>query len=603
MNMPHELLPSLVLYPLIAGAVCLILPDKVKNIIKIFAFLVTLACLAGTTFIFLKKPVSWQAFDLNILVADNLSGFVGLAVAFFASLIALYSCSFIKISFGRYFGYFLISLGASLGVVFANDLLALLLFWGLLAAMLYLMVNLKDTPEAAAAAKKALIIIGGTDALMMFGIALLWLVTGTFSMDKIQLPLNGIMNIAAFACLLAASFAKSGVMPFHSWLPDVAEEAPATVSAFLPASLDKLLGIYLLARISLNIFVMNKFSNLVLLAVGSMTIVFAVTIALVQHDFKRLLGYHAVSQVGYMVLGIGTGSAIGIAGGLFHMLNNAIYKSCLFLNGGAVEKKTGTSDLAEMGGLAKYMPITFASCLVASLAISGVPPFNGFVSKWMIYQGIIGLASPKNPLWIVWLVSAMFGSALTVASFMKLLHASFMGRASKDYSTVKEAGPAMTIPMILLAILCAVFGIFSFSIPLSIFIIPSIGKSVSYSGIWDPAAATVLLILGLLLGLAVYLFLKPRTFRSVKAFVGGEDADGLGRISGVDFYETIKSMDLFKFFYKNEEAKFFDVYEQGNKLLKPLTKAMQFFHNGILPTYMVWCLLGMVGMFLLMFMK
>jgi formate hydrogenlyase subunit 3/multisubunit Na+/H+ antiporter MnhD subunit len=112
--------------------------------------------------------------------------------------------------------------------------------------------------------------------------------------------------------------------------------------AYLPASLDKLLGIYLLARSALNLFVMNTVSNTILLTVGAVTIVLAVMIALVQHDMKRLLGFHAISQVGYMLIGIGTGNAIGIAGGIFHMFNNAVYKSCLFLGAGSVEKKTGT---------------------------------------------------------------------------------------------------------------------------------------------------------------------------------------------------------------------------------------------------------------------
>lgn len=128
--MLHDLLPRLVLYPLIAGIVCLILPDRIKNIVKAFAFLVTLACLAGTIFVFKIKPVSWQVGSDNILVADNLSAFVGLAVAFFAFLITVYSSAFIEKSFGRYFGYFLISLGASLGVAFASNFIVLLLFWG-----------------------------------------------------------------------------------------------------------------------------------------------------------------------------------------------------------------------------------------------------------------------------------------------------------------------------------------------------------------------------------------------------------------------------------------------------------------------------------------
>ena len=223
------------------------------------------------------------------------------------------------------------------------------------------MVTMRQTPAAAASAKKALIIIGGTDALMIFGIGLIWRLTGSFTMGGVSIALNGALPCIAYTSLAIASFAKAGAVPFHSWLPDVAEHGPASVTAYLPASLDKLLGIYLLARISLNLFVMNGISNTMLLVVGAITIIFAVAIALVQHDFKRLLGYHAVSQVGYMILGIGTANPVGIAGGLFHMLNNALYKSCLFLGAGAVEKRTGTSDLSDLGGLSKYMRCAPAS--------------------------------------------------------------------------------------------------------------------------------------------------------------------------------------------------------------------------------------------------
>jgi formate hydrogenlyase subunit 3/multisubunit Na+/H+ antiporter MnhD subunit len=111
--------------------------------------------------------------------------------------------------------------------------------------------------------------------------------------------------------------------------------------------------------------------------------------ALMQHDYKRLLGYHAVSQVGYMVLGFGIGTAIGFAAGLFHMINHAIYKSGLFLAAGAIERQTGKSDIGDLGGLSKVMPVTFAAAIIFAMSISGVPPFNGFASKWMIYQGII----------------------------------------------------------------------------------------------------------------------------------------------------------------------------------------------------------------------
>jgi NADH:ubiquinone oxidoreductase subunit 5 (subunit L)/multisubunit Na+/H+ antiporter MnhA subunit len=341
----------------------------------------------------------------------------------------------------------------------------------------------------------------------------------------------------------------------------------------------------------------------VLSLAGSVTIVVAVIIALVQHDMKRLLGYHAVSQVGYMVLGIGTGSVIGIAGGLFHMLNNAIYKSCLFLTAGAVEKRMHTTDMTKLGGLFKYMPATFVACLVASLSISGVPPFNGFVSKWMIYQGIIESASAKNPLWMVWLVAAMFGSALTVASFMKLLHAVFLGRSAEGFKGIKEAALSMTVPMGILAAACIVFGIFATAVPITLFIAPSLGKAITYCGMWDPMAVTALILVALGLGALAYMIMRPARFRTVDTFVGGEDVAKLDRVTGAEFYDTIRQLPRLGKLYRKEEEGSLDIYNTARRIIYYFTGKLARMHNGILPTYMVWCLLGMVGIFFVIFLR
>lgn len=601
--MLHNPLVLLIVGPIVGGAVCLALTDRAKVVIKTLVFLISLLAFAGTIVVFLKKPLIYNVDPYPLLLADNLSGFIALTVALFALLITIYSFGFIKRSFGRYFGYVLMTLGSSLGVAYADNMIVFVTFWGFLAVLLYLLVNIQGTDRAAASAKKALIIIGGTDAIMIFGIGLIWSMAGTFSFSKIHLTMTSPLNYFAYFSLALASFAKAGAMPFHSWLPDVAEDAPAPVTAYLPASLDKLLGIYLLAKASLSLFVMNGISNFLLAIVGSVTIVLAVIFALVQHDLKRLLGYHAVSQVGYMVLGIGTGNPIGIAGGLFHMLNHAIYKSCLFLSAGSVEERTGTTDLSKLGGLMKFMPATFSCFLIASLSISGIPPFNGFVSKWMVYQGIIASAGAKNPLWIVWLVAAMFGSALTVASFMKLLHAVFMGRPSKDFSNIKESGLSILFPMAILALLCCIFGIFAFSVPISIFIIPAIGKVIAYSGIWDPMLATALILTAIILGALSYFLFKPGIFRTASTFIGGEDVTKLERVSGVEFYDTIKDVGALKRLYKGEENKSLDIYTIGRKAIYFFTNPLQHLHNGILPTYLVWCLVGMAIMFFVIFLR
>lgn len=590
--------------PILTGLICLFISDKLKIITKFLAFAATLVIFAASIRIFIFKPLYWPPVPNPAFIVDNLSVMAALGISFFALLVTVYSFGFIERDNGRYFGYVLITLGSSLGVVFSNNFIILSIFWGILAATLYVLVNMKRTERAAASAKKSMIIIGGTDSLLIFGISLIWKLTGSFNMDQMHITISGPLPYFAFLSIAIAAFAKAGVVPFHSWLPDVAEDGPTPVTAYLPASLDKLVGIYFLARASLNIFVMNGVSNMILLITGALTVIYAVAIALVQHDFKRLLGYHAVSQVGYMVLGIGTANPIGIAGGLFHMLNHAVYKACLFLGAGNIEKRTKETDLDKLGGLAKYMPITFVCFFIASLSISGIPPFNGFVSKWMIYQGIIELGNNKNPLWIIWLIAAMFGSALTVASFMKLLHAVFLGRNAPSEGNLKEVGILMTLPVIILAATCVIFGIFAFSLPLSFLILPAIGKeAVSYIGIWDPGIATGLILIGILIGIVIYALIIPKKSRRVGVFIGGEDPDMLERVTGTDFYDTIKDIKVLHPLYAKEEARDLDIYDGGKKLVSLFTGILQNLHNGILPTYLVWCLLGMIGMFIILFLK
>ncbi|MCK4807494.1 MAG: hypothetical protein KAT09_07595, partial [Candidatus Aegiribacteria sp.] len=365
-----------------------------------------------------------MSFNLIIDALKNPNGFfastpLSLLCAAFAAMFfiftVIYSLKHMRGHTGlwRYYIYLLATFIATLGILFSTTFVLLLVLWGFLGLMLYLLINFGNNEETPESARKSLIIIGGTDVLLLLGIVLIWkIIAGDSGLSgflhlpfgNLGIPLTSRGPVIAYLCLASAAFAKAGAMPFHTWLPDTARDAPVPVTAYLPASLDKLLGIYFLARITLDVFQMNPTMNTILMALGSLTIMAAVMMALVQHDLKRLLGYHAVSQVGYMVLGIGTGNPVGIAGALFHMFNNTIYKSSLFLAGGEVERRTGTSDLSKLGGLVKAMPLVFVAFLIASLSISGVPPFNGFASKWMLYQGII-LSGGSGGLWVLWLVA------------------------------------------------------------------------------------------------------------------------------------------------------------------------------------------------------
>ena len=543
---------------------------------------------------------------------DSLNGFIGIAIGLFAILTLLYSVKFMAghRRLMEYYVCIILTAVASLLAVFSNHLIMLLASWGFLGLTLYLLINMGDD-KADAAAKKALIIVGGTDALMLLGIGIVYYLTGTFQMDKIKIPLSSsgfFLPLCAYLCIAVACFAKAGAMPFHSWIPDCAQSAPVPVVAYLPASLDKLLGIYLLARISLDLFVIdNAIISIILMLTGAFTIIAAVMMALVQHNMKRLLGYHAVSQVGYMILGIGTLNPIGIAGGIFHMLNHAIYKSCLFFSGGNVEYRANSAELDKLGGLARIMPVTYTSCLIASLSISGVPPFNGFVSKWMVYQGIIGKWQIAENKWqmivpIFCLVAAMFGSGLTLASFMKLIHAVFLGQPqTKQRANLNEVAWQMWFPCITLAIICVIFGVFANQLPLKYFIFPAVA-GVSFSGAWYAGFATLLIIVGLVLGLVIFKLTKEKLkFRSDRAFIGGEDMDlKIHPVTGTEFYNTVKELGGLKKIYQCAEAGSFDIYEQGKRLISSAGRVFQYLHNGVLPTYLVWMLLGMLGIFFIL---
>lgn len=557
-----------------------------------------------------------DVFSMGLFRFTPLAWLTAAFAGLFFILVVAYSLSYMKGRKGlfRYYLYTVLTLVLTLGVIFADNLLLLVVLWGFLGLLLYLLIGFGRTPSTPATARKALLIVGGTDALMLLGLALVWItasgpgtgLTGLLklSFSSVTIPVAGGVSTAAFLLLASAALAKAGAMPFHTWVPDMAEDAPVPATAYLPASLDKLLGIFFLARVSLELFVLGSNLGIVLMALGSITIMAAVMMAMVQHDMKRLLGYHAVSQVGYMVLGIGTGNPIGIAGALFHMFNNTIYKSCLFMAGGAVEKSMKTTDLHRLGGLGKLMPLVFGAFFVASLSISGVPPFNGFASKWMIYQGIIGTAG-NGWTWIICLAAAMMGSALTLASFMKLIHAVFLGQASPHVTriagTARPGTPfAMAAPISILAVLCIGLGVFADRIPFGQLFSPALAGEPVFPGLWSPGSATILVLAGLLLGIVVYLLGSAGRTRTVAPFIGGENLDACPpmRVSGVDFYATVKDVKPLGTLFDWADRKHFDCYVVGLRLADFLGGILSGLHNGLLGRYVFWCLAGVAVLYL-----
>jgi formate hydrogenlyase subunit 3/multisubunit Na+/H+ antiporter MnhD subunit len=523
----------------------------------------------------------------------------------FGFLITLYSLKSMALSdkANTFYGAVLLTIGGSTGILLSQHLLFLLIFWEIVTVSLYLMIT-TGGKDSKFAATKSFAMIGASDACLLLGVLLTWALSGTFIISDIAaspIVAGSALPIVAFLLLLVAAMTKAGAMPMHTWLPACGPVAPTSAMALLPAAIDKLLGIYLLAVIVINMFVIKSGLSLLLMVIGAGTILIAVMIAMVQHNLKKLLSYHAISQVGYMILGIATMTPIGIAGGLFHMLNNAIYKCCLFLCGGAAEQAAGTADLEEMGGLSKKMPITFAVCLVAALSISGIPLFSGFVSKWMVYQGVINMGTTETTaaakLWPVWLTCAMFGSALTLASFVKFLHSIFLSRLPERLKDVREAPFVQLIPMIVLAFLCILFGIF-YELPLKMFIYPAMGIEASEValGTWTSVWAFLLIAVGVVIGLVV-LFVGAvfKKVRVVPTWTCGEiQPEQEMAIPGTHFYKTVSSMGGLKQLYSGQEKGYFDPYNQSGRLGLGLSSFLRYLHCGILPAYLTWVTIGLL---------
>lgn len=218
-----------------------------------------------------------------------------------------------------YYGSLLLTIGGSAGILLSNHLLALLIFWEIVTVSLYLLIT-TGKENSNFAATKSFAMIGASDAAFLLGVAMVWVASGTFVISDINLPATSAVSIIAFLLLMIAAITKAGAMPLHTWLPTSGQYAPVSVMALLPAAMDKLLGIYLLVIIVRQIFLLQHGALTIILAlIGAVTIIVAVMIAMVQHNLKKLLSYHAISQVGYMVLGIATLTLSGLS---------AVYSTC-----------------------------------------------------------------------------------------------------------------------------------------------------------------------------------------------------------------------------------------------------------------------------------
>ena len=353
----------------------------------------------------------------------------------------------------KYYSLFLLMVAGMNGVVLSGDLFNLYVFMEVAAISSYALVGFGCEHEELEASFKYMVLGSVASGLILVGVALTYAVTGTLNMAHAATVISGLGTMGrpllfALALFVCGFGLKAALVPFHAWLPDAHPSAPAPVSAMLSGVVIKALGVYVLARLLFNVFGATSELLQVFRWLGALSMVVGVLLAVGQWDMKRLFAYHSISQIGYVVLGLGVGTTLGVVGGLFHLVNHSIFKSLLFLNAGAVEHSTGTRDLKQLGGLSKKMPVTGSTSLVASMSIAGIPPFNGFWSKLIIVVACVRAGYYVMAVW------AVFVSLITLASFLKVQRYAFFESAKAASERARPVRALMAAPMLLLAALC-----------------------------------------------------------------------------------------------------------------------------------------------------
>jgi len=412
---------------------------------------------------------------------NMLSWFFAIAVSGLGALSVIFSLAYMRDRKRTDFYYlmFLLANAAMLGIVFSGDLVSFFIFWEIMSWSTFLLISSERGPALSAGMKYIVMSILGSMAMLM-GILSLSVTYQTLNITELSTLVASASPGHLFFLLMMFSIAfgiKNAVMPLHTWLPDAYAEAPSPFTAVLSGMLTRM-GIYgflLILYVIVGAAGMLQVGSglftfhYILAWLGAVTIVIPTFIAMLQNDAKKLLAWHGIGQGGYMIVGIAYGTSLGVAGGIFHTLNHAIYIVLLFMSVAAVQYRTGgVRDLNSLGGLIKKMPIAFLGGLLGICGLIGVPLTNGFVSKWMIYKTLILGGSPFLAF------AALIGTWGTILSVYKFLHNMFLGQLPEKYENIQGSPLSMKIPIVVLSMAILLFGILP-GIPLRV--INAIGVS------------------------------------------------------------------------------------------------------------------------------
>jgi multicomponent Na+:H+ antiporter subunit D len=451
------------LIPLIAAIVVSIINILVKN--DIIQKIITATSLALPFYflfiVFQQVNIEPISYDVGgwvrpygiTMVIDELSFILLLVTAILGFLTFIFSLKYVKKEVGKFYFFFLLLMTGLNGIFLSGDLFNLYIFFDLTIICSFILITFGRDRSSYKGSIKYLIL--GTLASLFFLLAIgfIYAETGLLNLEALQesIPLISTqIQIIIFTLLLAAIGIKSAIIPFHTWLVDAHSTAPIPISALLSGIIVKA-GVYLFLRMNSIGFDIPNIKE-VILFLGAITAVGGVINALIQWDIKKITASHTISQIGIIFIGIGTFSSLGMAGGISHLVNHAFFKALLFLCAGAIIYKTGTKDIREHR-IGLSMPITLILYIIGILAISGITPFNGSISKFLIEKSV------SNYLFIYSML--IFTSIGTVASFSKIIYYSFLKNPEKKAKDIKknEAPILFLLPMIALAFLCLFIGI------------------------------------------------------------------------------------------------------------------------------------------------
>ena len=471
-TMPNELVWFIFLLPLFSFAPISLITKllgrpRLNGYISIGAIFISMCLSIWALFSVISAPdhhlvipgFNWLVIDGVIdiqlgIILNSLTAIMLLVVTIVSLMVQIYSQGYMNQDPGyhRYYAFISLFTASMLGLVLADNLLMMFFFWELVGLCSYLLIGFWfNRPAAAKAAKKAFIVTRIGDFGFLAAILLLFSETGTLDIAQLHsLAILGtlggaVLTWAAISIFMGAA-GKSAQFPLHVWLPD-AMEGPTPVSALIHAATMVAAGIFLVARMY-PLFEQSAEALLTVSIIGALTAILAAGIGMVMTDIKRVLAYSTISQLGYMMLGLGTG---GVSIGIFHLFNHAFFKALLFLGAGSVNHATGTFDIRRMGGLRKIMPWTYATFLIASLSIIGIWPLSGFWSK----DEILASALNKQPVLFYLALITVF---MTAFYMFRIVFLTFGGKYRGE-GKPHESSAVMTMPMVALAILAIVTGL------------------------------------------------------------------------------------------------------------------------------------------------